>query len=60
MVGEIVNVCADERILGADGSIDLTKFSPITFDPVNHTYLKLGDKAGNAFKDGEQMKNGIK
>ena len=34
LVGEIVNVCADEGILGEDGKIDLNKFSPITYDPV--------------------------
>ena len=38
LVGEIVNVCADERILDDNGKIDLNKFSPITYDPVHHTY----------------------
>ena len=56
MVGEIVNVSADERILGADGKIDPAKLEPITFDPVNNTYLKLGDKVGNAFRDGLKLK----
>ena len=56
LVGEIVNVSADESILGADGKIDPSKFSPITFDPVNNAYLKLGEKVGNAFKDGLALK----
>lgn len=56
LVGEIVNVCADERILGADGKIDLAKFSPITYDPVHHTYVKLGDVVGRAFSDGRKLK----
>ncbi len=55
LVGEIVNVCADERIL-TDGKIDLSKFSPITYDPVNHYYLTLGDVAGKAFSDGKKLK----
>ncbi|MBQ8857821.1 MAG: flavin reductase family protein [Lachnospiraceae bacterium] len=56
MTGEIVNVSVDESILGEDGKIDLTKFSPITYDPVHHDYVKLGEKVGNAFKDGKALK----
>ncbi len=55
LVGEIVNVCADERILD-DGKIDLNKFSPITYDPVHHTYRKLGEVVGQAFSDGKKLK----
>lgn len=56
LVGEIVNVCADERILGENGKIDLNKFSPITYDPVHHTYRKIGDVVGKAFSDGLQLR----
>jgi len=56
LVGEIVNVSADERILGEDGKIDLTKFSPITYDPMHHAYLKLGEAVGKAFSDGKKLK----
>lgn len=55
MLGEIVNVCADESVL-TDGKIDPAKLCPITFDPVNNVYLKLGEKVGNAFKDGAALK----
>ena len=55
-VGEIVNISADEAILGSDGKISLEKFTPITFDPVHHNYVKLGSIAGNAFKDGLKLK----
>ncbi len=55
LVGEIVNVCADERIL-TDGKVDLSKFRPITYDPVNHDYLTLGEKVGKAFSDGLKLK----
>lgn len=56
LTGEIVNVCADESILNGEGAIDPSKLNPITFDPANNVYLKLGDKAGNAFKDGFRLK----
>lgn len=36
--------------------IDLTKFVPITFDPVHNTYRKLGDVVGKAFSDGLKLK----
>ena len=55
LVGEIVNVSADERILDADGKIDPDKFEPITFDPVHHLYRKLGPVVGTAFKDGGKL-----
>jgi len=55
LVGEIINVCADERIL-TDGKVDLSKFSPITYDTVNHDYITLGEKVGNAFSDGMKLK----
>jgi len=55
LVGEIVNVCADERVL-TDGKIDPQKLRPITYDPANHAYLVLGEKVGNAFRDGLALK----
>ncbi len=56
IIGEIVNVSADESILGADGRIDPSKFTPITFDPVNNVYLKLGEPCGKAFGEGNKLK----
>lgn len=55
MVGEIVNVCVDEKILGADGKVDLEKFIPITYDPIHNTYRKIGDVVGKAFSDGLKL-----
>lgn len=56
LVGEIVNVCADESVLNDAGKIDPAKLRPITFDPMNNDYLVLGEKVGNAFKDGLSLK----
>lgn len=55
LVGEIVNVNADESIL-TNGQIDPAKLKPITYDPVNHAYIGLGKKVGNAFQDGLKLK----
>ena len=56
LIGEIVNVCADEKILDENGKIDVDKFRPVTFDPVHHTYREIGDVVGKAFSDGLQLK----
>ena len=56
LLGEIINVNADESVLTADGKIDVQKLEPITFDSSNHAYIKLGEKVGNAFKDGSKFK----
>ena len=56
LVGEIVNVCADEGVLGENGKVDAAKLQPITYDPMNHHYLVLGEKAGQAFHDGLTLK----
>lgn len=55
-VGRIVNVSADERILDERGNIAAGKFTPICFDPVAHTYLKMAGAAGQAFRDGLKLK----
>lgn len=56
LVGEIVNVSADESVLDAGGKIDPDKLQPITFDPIHNAYRKLGEKVGNAFSDGAALK----
>ena len=55
LVGRIINVSADERII-TNGKIDISILRPITYDPVNHTYIELGAKIGNAFSDGKKLK----
>ena len=55
LVGEIVNVSVDERVL-TDGKVDLTKLRPITYDPANHAYVTLGECVGKAFSDGRKLK----
>jgi flavin reductase (DIM6/NTAB) family NADH-FMN oxidoreductase RutF len=55
LVGKIVNVNADESVL-TEGKIDPKKLRPITYDPVHHDYLVLGEAAGKAFWDGKKLK----
>lgn len=54
--GKVINVCVDEDYLDKDGKVDVAKLQPITFDPVHHQYLLLGEKVGKAFSDGLSIK----
>ncbi len=54
-VGKIVNVIADDSIL-TGGKVDPAKLNAITYDPENHTYIKLGAVVGKAFSDGKKLK----
>ena len=54
-LGKIKNVSADESILSG-GDVTLDKFFPIIYDTAGHGYYKLGEKVGNAFKDGAALK----
>jgi flavin reductase (DIM6/NTAB) family NADH-FMN oxidoreductase RutF len=44
LVGEIVNVCADENMLNAEGKVDPAKLRSIIFDPMNLAYLLRAKK----------------
>ena len=55
VIGQIVNVSADESIL-TDGNVDYKKLDAIIFDPTAAAYIRLGEKVGNAFKDGAKLK----
>lgn len=57
LVGEIVNVSADERVLDGNGSVDVAKVKPITYDSFSHSYVALGAKVGRAFSAGKALKS---
>ncbi len=56
IIGEIVNVNADEKVLGEDGLVDAGKLAAIAFDPVHNGYLVLGERVGDAFSEGNKLK----
>ena len=55
-IGKIVNVSADESILGSDGKVDAKLLDPIIYDSVTHAYWSFGEKVGRAFFDGKKIK----
>ena len=52
LLGRILNISAQESILGEDGRIDAEKAGFLTLDPGQLTYRTLGPVAGKAFHDG--------
>ena len=56
VIGRIVNISADESILDENGKLDMTKFHPIAFEPAHNGYHVLGERVGDAFKDGLALK----
>lgn len=55
IVGEIVNVSADESVL-TDDRIDTAKLRAITYDPMHNDYYVITEKVGKAFGDGLKLK----
>ena len=56
IVAEIVNILVDENYLAEDGKPDVEKMQLITYDPIHHGYIALGQRVGNAFAEGKQLK----
>ncbi len=55
VIGKIVNVTADENVMNGD-IVDISKLNAIAFDPYTNGYYKIGEKVGNAFREGNKLK----
>ena len=56
VVGEIVNLSVDDKILDENGKIEPSKIHAIIYDTFNHGYYEVGNKVGQAFHDGQKLK----
>jgi len=56
IVAEVVNILVDEKYLTEDGQPDIQKMGLITYEPVSHSYVALGEFVGKAFSDGKKLK----
>ncbi|MCH5164531.1 MAG: flavin reductase family protein [Clostridiales bacterium] len=54
VVGEIVNVLADEKILDGD-KVDPKKINAFVFDQFNNGYYAIGEKVGQAWDSGAKF-----
>lgn len=55
VVGEIVNVLADEKVLDAKGRVDPAKLNAFVFDQFQSGYYAIGEKVGQAWKTGAEL-----
>ena len=55
IVGEVLNMSADESILGEDGLVDADKLHALSYDRARRLYRTLGSVVGQAYHDGEQL-----
>lgn len=55
IIGRIVNISVDDSVLTPDGTVDVAKLRPISFDPCANTYVELGSVVGKAFQDGKKL-----
>lgn len=55
VIGEIVNVTADEAILDDQGKVDVTKLKAIGYDPVGNHYVATSQIVGDAFSAGRAL-----
>ena len=56
ITGEIVNIQADEDVIGEKGKVDLKLLNPIVYDDVLYDYLEVGEKIADAFNVGVKLR----
>ena len=55
MVGKIVNVSAEEGIIGADGKVEPGKIQALIFDQFRNGYFVVGEKVGQGWNAGKEL-----
>ncbi len=55
VVGKIVNVSADEEIVGEDGKVCPEKINALIFDQFRSGYYAVGEKVGQAWNAGKGL-----
>jgi len=57
LIGQIVDVKANEEILDHKDSIEIQKLKPLIYSPTDRSYYKVGDEVGKAFSIGKELKS---
>ncbi|NOZ25880.1 MAG: flavin reductase family protein [Nitrospirae bacterium] len=55
-IGEVLDLKAEESVLGATGVPDIEKVKPFSFTPESRTYYGLGSFIGKAFSIGRDLR----
>ena len=53
VLAKVVNMAADDSVLGVDGKIDTGKIGMIFYESFSSSYYRLGDKVGKAWSEGK-------
>lgn len=56
LLARVESMSIDEDILNEKGKVDLNKFHPIIFNPLNNAYHEIGSFVDNAFSCGFKLK----
>ena len=59
IVGEVKNILADESILDEKDKILLERLDPIIYDEESLSYLRIGEKAADAYVTGAAVKKAL-
>ena len=57
VLGKIVNVIADEKVLDEAGKIDAGKLQAFAFDQMQNGYYAIGEKVGQAWHSDADLMN---
>ncbi len=55
LIATIEDISVDERVLDADGNIDVAKLAPLSFDPNTKSYYKITEKVADARTIGKTL-----
>ena len=55
VIGKIVNVCAEEKVLSENGKIDPLKLNALIFDQFQSGYYVASEKVGQAWNAGSKL-----
>lgn len=55
VLGEILNVLADEKVLDEKGKVNPEKLNAFVFDQFQNGYYAVGEKVGQAWKSGAKL-----
>ena len=55
IIGRILNVLADEKVLDPSGKVEPSKLDAILFEPYKRGYYSLGERVGDAWKEGKKL-----
>ncbi len=54
-VGEILDIKAEEAVIGENGNPDMGKLKPIAYEPINRRYFRIGSFLARGMSVGREI-----